>query len=49
MSILQYSFRSRVLNMATSITVTIPDPSTSKTPREKTLDQIYHGKKYPTI
>ena len=49
MSILQYRFRSRVLNMNTAITVTIPDPSDSKTPRDRTLDEIYHGKKYPTI
>ena len=50
MSILQYHFRSRVLNMSTSITVTIPDQSDGKTPWDKTLDDIYYpGKKYPTI
>ena len=48
MSILQYHFRSRVLNMSTSITVTIPDQSDGKTPWDKTLDDIYYpGKKYP--
>lgn len=49
MSLLEYRFRSRVLNMYTSITVTIPEPSNHKTPPERTLDEIYHGKKYPTV
>ena len=49
MSILQYHFRSRILKMNTAITVTIPEPSDHRTPPEMPLDEIYHGKKYPTI
>lgn len=49
MSILQYHFRSRILKMNTAITVTIPEPSDHRTPPEVPLDEIYHGKKYPTI
>lgn len=40
MSILEYHFRSRVLNLCTAITVMIPDPSDSKTPADKSLDDI---------